>query len=136
MDNTGVKDVILTGGYALNVVANNYLIKNNPDVNFYIEPNADDTGNSLGAAWYVYKLNSQDDQFHSLKDTFYHSLEPQDPIEGESVTAKDIAEIISEGRSVAIYDGNPEAVPRALGHRSILFDPRNKDARDQVNLIK
>lgn len=136
VDNTGIKDVILTGGYALNVVANNYLIKNNPDVNFYIEPNADDTGNSLGAAWYVYKLNSQDDQFHSLKDTFYHSLEPQDPIEGESVTAKDIAEIISEGRSVAIYDGNPEAGPRALGHRSILFDPRNKDARDQVNLIK
>tara|TARA_X000000368_G_C23038304_1_gene715655 strand:+ start:670 stop:2379 length:1710 start_codon:yes stop_codon:yes gene_type:complete len=133
---TGVKDVILTGGYALNVVANQYLIEQNPDVNFYFEPNADDTGNALGAALIVYKSNKQSDKVHQLKDTFYHTMEDQDPIEGEPSSAKEIAELLAKGRSVAIYDGAPEAGPRALGHRSILFDPRKADSRGKLNAIK
>ena len=133
---TGVTDVILTGGYALNVVANGYLLEKNPDINFYFEPNADDTGNSIGAALAIYKLNTQDNKTSPLTDTFYHTMEDQDPIEGEPSSAREIAELLVKGRSVAIYDGNPEAGPRALGHRSILFDPRKADARDKVNLIK
>tara|TARA_B100001996_G_scaffold238518_1_gene184333 strand:- start:404 stop:2131 length:1728 start_codon:yes stop_codon:yes gene_type:complete len=134
---SGVKDVIMTGGYSLNVVANNYLIEQNPDVNFYFEPNADDTGNSLGASLFVHKLNTQDSKRLVLNDTFYHSLEPQEPLtKGESSTPRDIADLLASGRSVALYEGQPEAGPRALGHRSILFDPRKPDARDKVNLIK
>ena len=38
VNKTGIKKVILTGGYGLNVVANNYLIRNNPDVEFYFGP--------------------------------------------------------------------------------------------------
>lgn len=133
---TGVKDVILTGGYALNVVANQYLIEQNPDVNFYFEPNADDTGNALGAALIVYKSNTKDAKVHPLKDTFYHTMEDQDPVEGEPSSAKEIAELLANGRSVAIYDGVPEAGPRALGHRSILFDPRKADSRGKLNTIK
>ena len=137
VNTTGVKNVILTGGYALNVVTNAYLIKNNPDINFFFEPNADDTGNSLGAALFVYKLNKQDEKPLELKDTFYHSLEEQEPLTvGKTSTPRDIADLIASRRSVAIYDGQPEAGPRALGHRSILFDPRGEDARDRVNLIK
>ena len=135
---TGVKNIILTGGYALNVVTNGYLLEKNPDLNFYFEPNADDTGNSLGAALAIYKLNTQDNKTSPLTDTFYHTMEEPNPlnIKGEPSSAKEIAELLAKGRSVAIYDGNPEAGPRALGHRSILFDPRKADARDKVNLIK
>ena len=137
VSNTGCKDVIMTGGYSLNVVTNAYLIKNNPDVNFFFEPNADDTGNSLGAALFVWKHNTQDTRKVVLNDTFYHSLEEQEPLTvGKSSTPRDIADLIASRRSVAIYDGQPEAGPRALGHRSILFDPRGEDARDRVNLIK
>jgi carbamoyltransferase len=44
--------------------------------------------------------------------------------------------LLIDQKSVAIFDGAPEAGPRALGHRSILFDPRNKNAKDIVNKIK
>ncbi len=134
---TGVKDVVMTGGYSLNVVANQYLIEQNPDVNFYFEPNADDTGNAIGSALFVYKLNTGDTKRLELNDTFYHSLEEQEPLTiGKSATSRDIADLIVARRSVAIYDGQPEAGPRALGHRSILFDPRQADARNRVNIIK
>ena len=136
VNKTGIKKVILTGGYGLNVVANNYLIRNNPDVEFYFEPNADDTGNSMGCAWYLYRNHTQDSNAYPKRDTWYHHIDPQDPVEGESSTPREIASMIAKGRSVALYGGAPEAGPRALGHRSILFDPRNKDAKDIVNRIK
>lgn len=45
-------------------------------------------------------------------------------------------DFILEGKIVAIFDGEGEYGPRALGHRSILFDPRNPDAKDIVNRVK
>ena len=83
VNKTGIKKVILTGGYGLNVVANNYLIRNNPDVEFYFEPNADDTGNSMGCAWYLYRNHTQDSNAYPKRDTWYHHIDPQDPVEGE-----------------------------------------------------
>ena len=136
VNSTGVKNVIITGGYGLNVVANNYLIKNNPDINFYFEPNADDTGNAMGAAWYFYRSHTQDPTPYPKKDTFYHHLDEQPAVSGQSASAADIAQLIANGRSVALYDGAPEAGPRALGHRSILFDARNQSAKDELNKIK
>ena len=136
VEKTGVNNVIITGGYGLNVVANNYLIKNNPDINFYFEPNADDTGNAVGAATFIYRLHTQDATPYPKKDTFYHYLEEQPVVSGASASAADIAQLIASGRSVALYDGVPEAGPRALGHRSILFDARKQNAKDELNKIK
>tara|TARA_B100001996_G_C18663427_1_gene593971 strand:- start:830 stop:2548 length:1719 start_codon:yes stop_codon:yes gene_type:complete len=133
---TGIKKVCLVGGYALNVVANNYLISNNPDVEFYFEPNADDTGVAIGAAMFAYRQQTRDPNKYPLKDTFYHYLEPQDPVEGEPSTPHEIAALLTQGNSIALYDGNPEAGPRALGHRSILYDPRSKDAKKNINKVK
>ena len=59
--------------------------------------------------------------------------EEQEPLTiGKSATSRDIADLIVARRSVAIYDGQPEAGPRALGHRSILFDPRQADPRGRM----
>jgi carbamoyltransferase len=128
--------VIITGGYGLNVVANNYLIEQNPDVSFYFEPNADDTGNSMGAAWYFYRQHTSDKTPYPKNNTFYHHLDEQPVVTGRSATARDLAELLVKDRSIALYDGQPEAGPRALGHRSIIFDPRGRDAKDKVNEIK
>jgi len=49
---------------------------------------------------------------------------------------KEIAEILANRNVVAIYQGQAEAGPRALGNRSILYDPRDPDGRDVVNKIK
>ena len=57
-------------------------------------------------------------------------------IEGEDATFHQVAELISERKTVAIFQGRSEAGPRALGNRSILYDPRDPDGKDKVNRIK
>lgn len=137
VEKTGIKKVCLTGGYGLNVVTNEYLIKNLPDVQFYFEPIADDTGNSIGAAMYVYRNETKDKKKYPLKHTFFnHIKENFDTLEGVNVTTKEIANYLSQSKIVAVYNGLAEAGPRALGNRSILFDPRNPNAKDIVNKVK
>ena len=51
-------------------------------------------------------------------------------------TAEKVASLISQKNIVAIYQGRSEAGPRALGNRSLLYDPRDKFAKDFVNKIK
>ena len=48
----------------------------------------------------------------------------------------DVVKNIIDGKIVAIFQGGSEWGPRALGNRSILFDPRNPDAKDIVNKVK
>jgi carbamoyltransferase len=47
-----------------------------------------------------------------------------------------IAELIENQNIVAMFQGRAEGGPRALGNRSILFDPRNQDGKEIVNLVK
>lgn len=134
---TKIKNVVITGGYGMNVVANSYFVEKLPDVNFFFEPMADDTGNSIGAAMLVYKEKSGTLQSHPLIDTFFHGNEYSlDHIEGKHVEIDEIADLILDQKSVAVYQGYAEAGQRALGNRSILFDATNPDARTLVNLIK
>jgi len=133
---TKIKSVCVTGGYGLNVVTNEYLIKNLPDVDFYFEPLADDTGNSIGAAMFVYRSETKDNKLYPLKHTFFNNIHHKIDIEGKKVTPKKIAKYLSESKTVAVFNGQAEAGPRALGNRSILFDPRNLKAKEIVNNIK
>lgn len=134
---TGIKNVCIVGGYGLNVVANNYYIENMSDVNFYFEPLADDTGISIGAAMLKYRAETKDCTVRPLKDTFYHYYDSSEVVsQGDSSTISNLVDILISQKSLGIVNGAPEAGPRALGHRSILFDPRNKDSKDIVNRIK
>ena len=127
----------------LNVVANNYYIKNLPNVNFYFDPLADDSGVSIGAAMLKYRFATGDKKIHKQKDNFYHYYKksnmviwPSNHWPKEDKTINDVVDILKDQKVVAIFDGAPEAGPRALGHRSLLFDPRNKDGKDLVNTLK
>ncbi len=136
VEKTGIKNVCLVGGYALNVVANNYYLKNLPDVAFYFEPVADDTGISLGAAMLAHHQVTGE-YAAPLKDNFYHYYDHSEQLEGgKKANITKLVSMLIEGKSVAIFEGNPEAGPRALGHRSILFDARNPNAKEIVNRIK
>ena len=135
-EKTKSKNICISGGYGLNVVSNNKYLKNFPDINFYFEPNADDGGNSIGAAMYVYRNISKDKTINKINHTFYQGLKyPLNNI-GVDISYKDISLMLESNKSVAIYYKLSEAGPRALGHRSILFDARNKNAKDLVNSIK
>jgi len=57
-------------------------------------------------------------------------------IEGDSVPFIDVAKLLEERNTVAIFQGRSEAGPRALGNRSILYDPRDPNGKDRVNSIK
>ena len=134
---SGIKNVCITGGYGLNVVANHYLTTVFPDVNFYFEPIADDSGNSIGSAMKAYRDSTLDNNIYKLEHTFFNGKKHNlDYIEGKSITVDDVAKLIASGKSVALYHGLAEAGPRALGNRSILFDPRDVNAKDKVNKIK
>ena len=132
--------VCLSGGYALNIVSNGNLIKKLPHVNFFFEPVSDDTGISIGAAIAGYnKLNN----FKPIvpvvlpKDNFFHYYKQEETVnEGQLATIDTICNLLMEQKSIAIFEGNPEVGPRALGHRSILFDPRNKNAKHIINKVK
>jgi carbamoyltransferase len=133
--NTGIKNVCIVGGYGLNVVANNYYLKNLPDVNFYFEPVADDTGIPVGAAMLKYKEETSKKIF-SCVNNFYHYYKKEKIDVGRKSDLDEVCHLLKNQKSVAIFEGNPEAGPRALGHRSILFDARNSKAKDIVNKIK
>jgi carbamoyltransferase len=133
---TGITNVCIVGGYGLNVVANNYYIKNLPHVNFYFEPVADDTGVPIGAAMLKYRMLTSK-PIQPLKNNFYHYYDDEEKIKvGRESSIDEVCDMLINQKSVAIFQGSPEAGPRALGHRSILFDPRNQNGKDIVNQIK
>lgn len=136
VEKTNIKNVCLSGGYALNVVTNSYLINNLPDVNFYFEPLSDDSGNSIGAALYEHYFLSKENIKRPLYNTFFSGNTKQISSDGIKTYPRDIANFLNEQKVVAVFNGKAEAGPRALGNRSILFDPRNKNAKKIINKIK
>jgi carbamoyltransferase len=135
---TGIKNVCIVGGYGLNVVANNFYIKNCPHLKFYFEPVADDTGISIGACILKNKELNGEFSVDVLDNKFYHYYDWNEKtvLDGKLSNVEELCDLLIQQKSIAIFDGHPEAGPRALGHRSILFDPRNSDAKKIVNEIK
>jgi len=140
---TGEKNIVVCGGYGLNCVANYKYWKEFPDLNIYCEPISHDGGTSIGGAKYVYNKLKETEKPSKHESVYYG---PQyDPtgymadLEGLEVTDTsydDVAKLIREGTIVTIYQGRSEGGPRALGNRSILFDPTVKDGKDHVNAVK
>lgn len=136
VNETGIKNVCISGGYGLNVVTNSYLVKNLPNVNFYFEPIADDTGNSIGSAMYVYRDKTKNCNISPIKNTFFNGVKHNIKVKGINCSVDDIADYLTQGKVVAVYNGMAEAGPRALGNRSILFDARRPNAKEIINKIK
>ncbi|WLW37190.1 carbamoyltransferase [Synechococcus phage S-MS29] len=142
IEKTGCKNVCLSGGFFLNCVANYYYLSILPeDVNLYIEPVSSDAGTSIGAAKYIWHKQTNDTTKRPLQNLYLgpernEFIHPSDTKTGKYVTDDDVADLLIDGKVVAIYQGRSEAGPRALGNRSILFDPRNPAAKDIINRIK
>jgi carbamoyltransferase len=137
IEKTNTKNICITGGYGLNVVANQYYISQFPDVNFYFEPMADDSGNSIGGAMLAYRMDTQDKTINKIKNTFFQGEKYKlDEIKGKKISIKEVSNILQNQKSLAIYYGLAEAGPRSLGHRSIFFDARNPNAKDLINKVK
>ena len=127
------KNIVLSGGYGLNCVANYEYLKQFPDYNFYIDPVCFDAGISIGQAYYHAKNLKQMQNFYvGLSEKRYNL----DGLNHRRVSYSDVADLLCDGEVVAMFQGRSEAGQRALGNRSLLFDPRVKNGRDIVNQIK
>ena len=141
---TGLKKVVIAGGYGLNCVANYKFLKKFPDVEFFVDPASHDGGTAIGGAKGVYYLATEDrtpmtDYTVYLGPKGSNNYDALETLEGFDVVSEDaagVAKLISEENIVCIFQGRSEAGPRALGNRSILFDPRVKNGKDVVNEVK
>jgi carbamoyltransferase len=148
---TGLKDLCLAGGVALNCVANGRILRETPFDNVWVQPAAGDAGGALGAALFVWhqllgnerRVAPRDGQHASLlgpahsdgdvcrfldsAGAKYHSY-PQ-----ESELIDRVADLIDEGKVVGWFQGRMEFGPRALGSRSILGDARSEKMQSVMN---
>lgn len=135
----GNKNVCLTGGCALNVLLNQKLLDGYQDVNFYIPPNPDDGGLSLGQLFNTLIKNSikftrpTDINFSGLPILDIEKLESVIELyKAEKVDIKTLAKELSNGKIIGIMQGNSECGPRALGNRSIVCKPSD-GMKDTLN---
>ena len=119
---TGSKNLVLAGGCALNCSANSIAFQYFDNV--WIMPNPGDAGNSLGAiAAYTKEFLNWESPYLGYD------------IPGEYPTEQ-LIDILKKEKIVGVASGRAEFGPRALGHRSLLADPRGDDIKDKVNVIK
>ena len=116
------KNLVIMGGCALNCVANS--IANKYYDNVWIMPNPGDAGSSIGAVLAHYKT------FVNWPGAYLgHNIEGKYPVAC-------VMSALLEDKITAVAAGRAEFGPRALGHRSILADPRGDDVKDRVNKLK
>lgn len=136
----------LSGGFALNCPTNTHLMKNYKFKGFLGLPCVSDTGQSLGIGLYafykkmsrvIFKLGhayyGNDD--NSLKNILGNSKYSEFIRKISDLNFQEVVEDIISN-PIVWFDGRSEIGPRALGHRSILADPRNSKAKDLLNKYK
>ena len=149
---TGLNNLCLAGGVALNCVANGKLLREGPFENIWIQPAAGDAGGALGAAlvgWYGYFGNKRnadeknDSQQGSYLGSVYNEDELQAFILSNNLSAKKlnedeliakVAELLTQEKVIGWFDGRMEFGPRALGARSIIGDARSSKMQALMNL--
>ena len=135
-EETGVKNVVISGGYGLNCVANYHYLKNLKDINLYVDPICFDAGIAIGAAYYhttdKSKIKPLQNAYIGYKEETYDLSN----LETTKVSYDDIVDLLLKKNVVALFQGKSEAGQRALGNRSLLFDPRVSNGKDIVNQIK
>lgn len=121
---TQQKNLVLSGGVALNCVANRKIAQEAGFENIWVSPNPGDAGNSLGAI-----LNITRQHIESYSPYLGHNI-------GRLFNTSSCLMNLIGGWIVGIANGRAEFGPRALGNRSLLADPRGADIKDRLNKIK
>ncbi|MCK4994457.1 MAG: carbamoyltransferase [Candidatus Omnitrophica bacterium] len=145
---TGMKNLCLAGGVALNSAANGRLLREGPFENIFIQPAPGDSGAAIGAALYVYhQALAQKRDFileHAYLGKEYtdeqilsflnESSIPFRQFKTEDELIDYCVQAIEQSKVIGWFQGRSEWGPRALGNRSIIADARNKDMKNIVNL--
>lgn len=143
---TGIKKVCISGGYGLNCVANYYFRERFPDVDFFIDPIAHDGGTTIGLALLSYYRETKSTEAIKLESVYlgpesscnYSAVDDLDSEKYSVIdaSAADVAKLIADNNIVSQFQGRSEGGPRALGNRSILYNPGDVNGKDHVNTVK
>lgn len=129
----GIQNLCLGGGSMLNCNINARIAKESQFKNISLFPACGDDGLAAGAAlWVNHHLLNNPRVHYTNEDICYLGKNYGN---NETPDFDYIAKRISDGKIVAWFDGRSELGPRALGHRSILADPRNGHNRDKLNFM-
>jgi carbamoyltransferase len=147
---TGHKKVVISGGYGLNCVANYHYLGALKDdgIEIYVEPVSNDAGTAMGAALMWHRRLTKDATIHPQVDTLFDGPEYNYSIDEinklvetydatiEDADNEKVVDLLTSKNIVTIFQGRSENGPRALGNRSIMFNPAHDDGKDYVNAIK
>jgi len=149
---TGMKNLVLAGGVALNCVANGKLLREGPFESIWIQPAAGDAGGALGTALFIWHQLLGNKRTPRPDDAMKGSLlgpsyEPAaiktfldetgaryDTYESEAALLDRVTDEVAAGKIIGWFHGRMEYGPRALGSRSIVGDPRNSEMQAKMNL--
>jgi carbamoyltransferase len=140
------RNLVLTGGVALNCVANARILADTPYRRLWVPPCASDTGAPLGSAlWHHHQTLGMPRTFemtHAFYGPSFDAVEMRRTLVDvglkfeqleEAELQRRVARDLADGRIVGCFHGCAEIGPRALGNRSILASPIRRDIRDLMN---
>ena len=150
-DLTKCNNLCLAGGVALNCVANSKILENRIFKNIWIQPASGDAGGAIGAALYGYynnfnkkrvikKTDSMNGSFLGPKFSNNEIKKVLDKLKvkykffDNDLLFNNTIKLITQGKTIGWFHDRMEFGPRALGHRSILGDPRSKKMQKIMNL--
>jgi carbamoyltransferase len=146
------RNLCLAGGVALNCVANGKILRDGKFDQIWVQPAAGDAGGALGAALVAYHYQTTEARKPKAGDGMSGAyLGPSygeddirrrltaegarfEVVDDEPVLLDRTAQALADGRAVGWFQGRMEFGPRALGNRSILADPRNREMQRTLNL--
>ncbi len=145
---TGMKNLVMAGGVALNCVANGRVIREGPFENLWVQPAAGDAGGALGAAQFAHhcvlgnpRTFRMDHAYWgpAFSDTEIRAFldarkAPYRTLPREEMIRETARKLDEEQAVVGWFQGRMEWGPRSLGSRSIIADSRNKENWTRVNL--
>ncbi len=144
---TGLDNLCIAGGVAQNSVANGKVLKNTPFKNVYIPPAGHDAGTSMGSALFLYnhilKQKRIAPTYSGSLGSHFTDSEIETYLKSQNIKFQKYSDVelydkvtdcIIDGGVVGWFQGRAEFGPRALGHRSIIADPRRADAKEILNL--
>jgi carbamoyltransferase len=144
---TGLTNLCMAGGVALNCVANGRVVRETPMKNLFVQPAAGDAGGAVGVAHYLYNTLEKQPRGpawdHAYLGPAFADAEIAQYLDGigaryrtlgDGEIARETARLVSESNVVGWFQGRMEFGPRALGGRSILADPRDPKMRDTLNM--
>jgi carbamoyltransferase len=147
---TGLPDLCMAGGVALNVVANGRILREGPFERLFVQPAAGDSGTCLGAAALAHAQLTGERPGGRLSHVYLGPRWRIDEIAGlveatglpaldfrgrEAGLLEAVVDRLEAGQVVGWFHGPLELGPRALGARSLLADPRDPGMRDRLNRL-